>query len=370
MIQEVLLMVSVMLRLTESQVSVTVASFNNIGGSAFDRVANVSENALVGKQGIRVDSVEPNIGTATGGSHVHVRGEGFAVDTYGGQNKVDLYDNAIYRFLRFAPNIEQVAPNNNLNSWGRSVGTEELAWGEKRRKLMDELFVACDVIEGACTVDCGGARKIVCDTRSYEEYFDKNAWFQRDYMALFEHWAENAYEWKDGKSRSFYRYSWNPVCINDDGLETCGIPPKADFMRFGCDNIYCDGDASMSVLVTTKETSDHERGFDYWTGNKTDVFTIYNPYHADSPWLYSVKPRYGTAGDVFTLRGENLGTSLKDYRAIYVGPGRPPQGGNLESEANSALCRVEELNAAANLKGEVFGTLQPVTGTLRMLLEP
>jgi len=50
-----------------------------------------------------------------------------------------------------------------------------------------------------------------------------------------------------------------------------------------------------------------------------------------------------------------MGTHLKDYRAIYIGPGRPPQGGNLESNANSALCRAETLNAAASLEGEVFG---------------
>lgn len=45
----------------------------------------------------------------------------------------------------------------------------------------------------------------------------------------------------------------------------------------------------------------------------------------------------------------------QDYRSIYIGPGRPPQGGNLESNANSALCRAETLNAAASLDGEVFG---------------
>ena len=28
-------------------------------------------------------------------------------------------------------------------------------------------WVACDVIEGACTVDCGGPRKIVCDTGAW-----------------------------------------------------------------------------------------------------------------------------------------------------------------------------------------------------------
>ena len=53
---------------------------------------------------------------------------------------------------------------------------------------------------------------------------------------------------------------------------------------------------------------------------------------------------------------------LKDYRTIYFGPGRPPQGGNLESESNSALCRADVLNAAASEFGELIGSeFHPVT---------
>ena len=71
------------------QLSVTnVGSFNNVGGKSFERVAVVSESAIVGKQGIVISTVEPSFGTATGGTHVHIRGDGFATDTYGGSNKV------------------------------------------------------------------------------------------------------------------------------------------------------------------------------------------------------------------------------------------------------------------------------------------
>lgn len=115
---------------------------------------------------------------------------------------------------------------------------------------------------------------------------------------------------------------------------------------------FCNGNAGMSISVQTKETSNKFDGFDYWSATIDYAYTYRHVNHPSSPWFNSISPRYGSAGDVFTISGANLGTSLKDYRSIYFGPGRPPQGGNLESNANSALCRVDELNAAANLDGE------------------
>ena len=40
--------------------------------------------------------------------------------------------------------------------------------------------VTCDVIEGACTVDCGGPRKIVCDTGPFYEQFDPDFWWHKE----------------------------------------------------------------------------------------------------------------------------------------------------------------------------------------------
>ena len=71
-----------------------------------------------------VYSVSPSESTALGGARVHIIGEGFATDIFDGSNAV-------------------------------AIGSDAKGW------------VACDVIEGACTVDCGGPRKIVCDTGAW-----------------------------------------------------------------------------------------------------------------------------------------------------------------------------------------------------------
>ena len=85
--------------------------------------------------------MSPNYGTATGGTHVHIRGDGFATDTYGGGNTLFMFDPSIFELIKDKPGHE----------------------------IMSMVVVPCDVIEGACTVDCGGPRKIVCDTRPYYE---------------------------------------------------------------------------------------------------------------------------------------------------------------------------------------------------------
>ena len=52
----------------QSQTETTVTTFNNIGGKSKTRRATISENALVAKS-IKVLSITPNVGTATGGTH-------------------------------------------------------------------------------------------------------------------------------------------------------------------------------------------------------------------------------------------------------------------------------------------------------------
>ena len=74
---------------------------------------------------MRIDEVIPNEGTYTGGTHLHVIGEGFSVDTYGGSNEVLIGDPSYDYFINPA-----LAPN-----WQGA-------------------YAPCDVIEGACTVDC------------------------------------------------------------------------------------------------------------------------------------------------------------------------------------------------------------------------
>ena len=87
-----------------------------------------------------IDSVTPKWGSANGGTRLHIDGTGFATEFFSGKNKV-------------------------------FIGDDNSGW------------VACDVVEGACTVDCGGDKRIVCDTRAWTSdttagWFD--VWVQVD----------------------------------------------------------------------------------------------------------------------------------------------------------------------------------------------
>ena len=70
-------------------------------------------------------------------------------------------------------------------------------------------------------------------------------------------------------------------------------------------------------------------------------FKYYGLNFATSPKLKAVSPRAGSSEDAIQLRGFNWGYWIQDYRIIFVGSGRPPQGGNVNTgEANThALCR-------------------------------
>jgi len=97
----------------------------------FYKIATISENAVVSRS-VRIDSIFPPEGTATGGTHLHVRGDGFSVDTYGGSNAVGIGGDS----------LDYLAAK-VLASDARTYGVEFTgAWA------------TCQVIEGACTVDC------------------------------------------------------------------------------------------------------------------------------------------------------------------------------------------------------------------------
>ena len=44
-----------------------------------------------------------------------------------------------------------------------------------------------------------------------------------------------------------------------------------------------------------------------------------------------------------------FGTAIKDYRVVYVGAGKPPVGGNIDTGKTTlhAVCRPQELNRGA-----------------------
>jgi len=73
---------------------------------------------------------------------LHINGDGFAVDTYGGSNKVFI----------------GLKDYDYLQGWKETY--LDPYFGSNRVFLPDGVWSKCDVIEGACTVDCGGVRKV------------------------------------------------------------------------------------------------------------------------------------------------------------------------------------------------------------------
>ena len=72
-----------------------------------------------------------------------------------------------------------------------------------------------------------------------------------------------------------------------------------------------------------------------------DSFHYYRLNYQYSPKLKSVSPRAASSEEAVQLQGFNWGYWIQDYRIIFVGDGRAPQGGNVNTgEANThALCR-------------------------------
>ena len=167
-------------------------------------------------------------------------------------------------------------------------------------------------LAGACTVDCGGPRRVVCDTGPWPDVFA------------------------------------------DSG--------------------------SVDVVVTITE------GFKTYERTCWNCFRYYAVDGALSPRLRRVSPRHAGAGDALMLEGENFGDSIRDYLAIYLGVGRPPQGANLilceadpdtgarvcdkSSHSTHALCRPDDLNLAIDdVTGKpTFGL--PASPSGRALREP
>ncbi|KAH8075485.1 hypothetical protein JL721_1495 [Aureococcus anophagefferens] len=182
-----------------------------------------------------VTSVSPQYGSSNGGTRVHVGGAGFATEFYSGSNTV-------------------------------YIGTAADGW------------VECDVIEGACTVDCGGDKKVVCDTQP---------WLADDYSGWLDIWV-----------------------VVEDSISTYDL-------------------------------------------EMANAFYYLPSTHAGVPAVTRTAPRHLAAGDVLTLHGASFGEYVADYRAIYVGAGRPPQGGNVQNGGTAvlsthALCRADDLNMAVN----------------------
>eukprot|EP01046_Picozoa_sp_COSAG06_P000498 COSAG06_NODE_14_length_35011_cov_20.984132_1_plen_3931_part_10 len=153
----------------------------------------------------------------------------------------------------------------------------------------------CSVVEGACTVDCGSSSRIVCDT-------DK----------IPERWLIAS----DGSA------------IDLADLDTGTLQVKVSVCRGQCDT----SDPMVETVIASVPFA----------------FTPARNSHLN-PTLLGVEPRHITAGGALSLTGSRFGNDIKDYRVVYVGTGRPPIGGNIDTGTTTihAVCRPQELNRAA-----------------------
>lgn len=178
----------------------------------------------------------------------------------------------------------------NFHSGGNQVeiGSSATGWS------------ACEVVEGACTVDCGSASRIVCDTDQVP-----SDWYTGDIADV----SSGPLDFKV------------TVCY-----DLCGS--------------------------TAPETQDITAG--------PFEFTPARHSH-QNPTLLGVSPRHISANSGISLTGSRFGNTIKDYRVVYVGSGRPPIGGNVDVNPDMAMragrdggtsnvhamCRPQSLNRAA-----------------------
>ena len=89
---------------------------------------------------------------------------------------------------------------------------------------------------------------------------------------------------------------------------------------------------------------------EYITRLLEGAFNFIGITYTYSPMLRSIAPHAASSEDSITLKGENWGYWIQDYRETYVGEGRAPQGGNIDTGEiiTHALCRTEDLNIATS----------------------
>ena len=63
-----------------------------------------------------------------------------------------------------------------------------------------------------------------------------------------------------------------------------------------------------------------------------DAYLYRNVAYKNAPLITGLTPHAGSSEDPLTLSGSNLGYWIQDYRLIYVGVGRAPQGGNVNNQ--------------------------------------
>ena len=221
--------------------------------------------------------VSPSKGTGLGGTRLHIDGNGFTTDFFAARNTVHLCQSNRYSTTN------------------------------------DPDCVECKVIEGACTVDCGGPRRIVCDTEM----------------------------WKDG-------HTWS-------GSMDVVVTIRRDL------SFYTR--TLQKAFVYFANNVHPLRGEGFGNGRLPNGDIAANWWSQGPPVIHSLSKRAATAEDAVTIYGDHLGSDVKDYTNIYAGVGRPPLGGNINNNkiVTHAVCRPQALNMAADpITGKDDGPSVPV----------
>jgi hypothetical protein len=123
-------------------------------------------------------------------------------------------------------------------------------------------WVECNVVEGACTVDCGSSKRIVCDTLTMPE-------------------------------------SW----VADAGGDVASVRTASN-LQFRVNVCRDQCDTSTPVMHEVRYGS-----FQFTSARDS----------TSNPVILGVEPRHLTAGGALSLTGSKMGNSIKDYRVVYVG---------------------------------------------------
>ena len=183
-------------------------------------------------------------GSPLGSQRLALRGSGYTTNFHAGSNTVEL-------------------------------GSDEQGW------------TTCVVVEGACTVDCGSASRIVCDTEPF-----------------------------------------SPALGGIEDVWAAGLQVRVKVCRSACDSWEPDIAEAWAPM-----------SFDFTPARNSPT----------NPTLLGVFPRQLSAEGALALTGSRFGTSLADFRVVYVGQGPPPRGGNVDTGVSRlhAVCRPQMLNYAS-----------------------
>ena len=162
-----------------------------------------------------IERVSASEGSALGGQRLSIHGVGFTTNFHKGRNSV-------------------------------RIGTDEAGWTD------------CTVVEGACTVDCGSATRLVCDTQSAR----------------------------------------------------LGAPDASNIQR-GASSQWLDLVINSSALPSGSQSLVKKRAFRFTSPRNS----------ARNPTLLGVQPLAVGTGEALSMMGSRFGSNIKEYGTVYIGRG-------------------------------------------------